>query len=240
MAGQRHSLNSEVVSQSNGTITLEKSIILREGEGEVSSIRAIIGQEKEETIVKTLAVKNGDKVKIPKTEKARNERSIVGQCVLMVDQEIGKTKLGQKDSSFVDILANLLDDEKSVTVLTTPSPISTTGLIYTHGNCTPCSEIGVKVPEQDVQDKHIDSNCTSCTGVITEESERIVQKPGKSQRLKGYFCADTVFNLSQKVLTATEIKVLERGLGFVPTPNSINDADLRRDFEDFSRKMSCR
>ena len=32
LAGQRHSLNSDVVSQSNGTITLEKSIILREGE----------------------------------------------------------------------------------------------------------------------------------------------------------------------------------------------------------------
>ena len=45
---------------------------MREGEGEVSSIRPIIGQEKEETIVKTLAVKNGDKVKISKTEKARN------------------------------------------------------------------------------------------------------------------------------------------------------------------------
>ena len=73
MAGQRHSLNSDVVSQSIGTIALEKSIILREGEWEVSSIKSIIGQEKEEkTIVKTLAVKNGDKVKISKTEKARN------------------------------------------------------------------------------------------------------------------------------------------------------------------------
>ena len=82
-------MNSDVVSQSNGIITLEKSIILREGEGEVSPIKFIIGQEKEEkTIVKTLAVENGDKVKISKTERARNERSIVGQCVLMTDQEI--------------------------------------------------------------------------------------------------------------------------------------------------------
>ena len=51
----------------------------------------------------------------------------------------------------------------------------------------------------------------------------------------------TQFSLfSQKVLTETEIKVLERGLGFAPTPNLINEADLRRDFEDFSRKMRCR
>ena len=97
----------------------------------------------------------------------------------MANQEIGMTEFSRSDSSVLaDILANLLDDEKSVTVLTPPSPISTTGLIYTHGNCTPCSEIGVKILEQDAEDKHIDSNFTSCTGVITEGSERIVQKPG--------------------------------------------------------------
>ena len=32
LPGQRHSLNSDVISQSRGTITLEKSIILPEGE----------------------------------------------------------------------------------------------------------------------------------------------------------------------------------------------------------------
>ena len=53
-----------------------------------------------------------------------------------------------------------------------------------------------------------------------------MQEPRKSQRLKGQFCADTVFNLSQKVLTETEIKVLERDLGCVPTSNLINEADL--------------
>ena len=50
--------------------------------------------------------------------------------------------------ALVDILANLLDDENSVTVLTPLPPVSTTGLIYTHGNCTPCSEIGVKIPDR--------------------------------------------------------------------------------------------
>ena len=70
-------------------------------------------------------------------------------------------------------------------------PISTTGIIHTHGNFTPCSEIDVKLPEQNVQDKDIDSSCTSCTGLITEGSEKIVQEPGKNKRLKGYFCADS-------------------------------------------------
>ena len=30
-------------------------------------------------------------------------------------------------------------------------------------------------------------------------------------RLPGYFCSDTVFNLSKKVLSDAEIKVLEKG-----------------------------
>ena len=61
LAGQRHIWNF-VVSQLNGIITLEESIILHDGAGEMSSIKFITGQEKEEkTIVKTLAAKNGDK-----------------------------------------------------------------------------------------------------------------------------------------------------------------------------------
>ena len=110
-----------VVSQSNGITTLEKSIILREGEGEVSSINPVIGQEKEEkrTMGNTLVVENGDKIKKIKTEKARNEGPVVGQSVLVADQELGKTELSQNDSSLVDIIVNLLNDKNSVTVLTT-------------------------------------------------------------------------------------------------------------------------
>ena len=36
-------------------------------------------------------------------------------------------------------------------------------------------------------------------------------------RLKGTFCSETVFNLSHKVFSQTEIKVLERGSDFAPT-----------------------
>ena len=46
--------------------------------------------------------------------------------------------------------------------------------------------------------------------------------------------------MSNKFLTETEINVLERGLSFVPTPNLLHEEDLRRDFDDFRRKMRCR
>ena len=58
-----------------------------------------------------------------------------------------------------------------------------------------------------------------------EKSPKIV-----NLKLKGYFCFETVFNLSRKVLTETEIRVLEKGLGFAPTPTSVNDSEHRRDF----------
>ena len=51
--------------------------------------------------------------------------------------------------------------------------------------------------------------------------------------LAGCFCSEIVFNLSKKVLTDTEIRVLEKDLGFAPILNKINDPGLRTDFEDF-------
>ena len=50
------------------------------------------------------------------------------------------------------------------------------------------------------------------------------------KRLKGYFCSDTVFNLSGRVLSESEIKVLEKGLDFAPFQSKVNEAELRRDF----------
>ena len=40
-----------------------------------------------------------------------------------------------------------------------------------------------------------------------------------NDRISEYFCSDTVFNLSEKVLTDIGIKVLEKGLDYVPIQN---------------------
>ena len=52
-----------------------------------------------------------------------------------------------------------------------------------------------------------------------------------------YFCLDTVFNLSKKVLSDAKIKVLEKGLHYAPIKNKINEPELR-DFENFCRQMN--
>ena len=58
-----------------------------------------------------------------------------------------------------------------------------------------------------------------------------------NDRISGYFCSDTVFNLSEKILTDIEIKVLEKGFEYAPAQNKINEPELRRDFEEFCRRM---
>ena len=76
---------------------------------------------------------------------------------------------------------------------------------------------------------------------ISEELQR--QSPSKAlnscgrDRISGYFCSDTVFNLSKKVLTDIEIKVLEKGLDYAAIQNKINEPELRKDFEGFCRRM---
>ena len=58
-----------------------------------------------------------------------------------------------------------------------------------------------------------------------------------SKPIGGYFCSDTVFNLSSKVLTDTEINILEKGLDFAPIQNKFNQPELRKDFEEFCRRV---
>ena len=59
-------------------------------------------------------------------------------------------------------------------------------------------------------------------------------------RSQGSFCSKTVFNLSQRVLSEIEIQVLEKALDFAPNQKSINENELRKDFEYFSRRMRIR
>ena len=59
-------------------------------------------------------------------------------------------------------------------------------------------------------------------------------------RMAGSFVSEYVFNLSKKVLSQREINVLQKGLGFSPNQSFINEVDLRKDFNEFSRKMRCK
>ena len=74
--------------------------------------------------------------------------------------------------------------------------------------------------------KNLEVTKDSTSGLTTVEN-----------RLCGYFCSETIFNLSHRVLTDAEIKVLGKGLDFAPIQRKINEPELRRDFNEFCRRM---
>ena len=76
---------------------------------------------------------------------------------------------------------------------------------------------------------HSSNSETSVMGISSITSDE--------NRLTGYFCSDTIFNLSNRVLSDNKIKVLEKGLDFAPLHKKINEPDLRSDFGDFCRRM---
>ena len=53
-------------------------------------------------------------------------------------------------------------------------------------------------------------------------------------RISGYFFSD---KLSHRVLTETEIKVLDKGLHYARIQKKINEPELRKDFSEFCLRM---
>ena len=99
-------------------------------------------------------------------------------------------------------------------------------------NLTKGDESLVNILDDLLQD---DNNVVSNESNLSEE---VITLP--NGRLKGNFCSELVFNLNKRKLTELEVSVLEKGLGFAPTPFAINEAKMRTDFENFARKMRCK
>ena len=137
--------------------------------------------------------------------------------------------LQESDLSLLQILESLQNENDCVSAATAPPTMvtSTAGIIDTS-----CNEI--------IVENRVDSNETSGRGLSDKSNSVPLGRVGDDDRLKGYFCSDVVFNLSHRVLSELEIEVLGKGLGFSPTPSFINEADLKRDFADISRKMRCK
>ena len=60
---------------------------------------------------------------------------------------------------------------------------------------------------------------------------------GNAVPLESAQCSDTAFNLSWKVLTSSEIRILEKGFDLAPIQNKLNESELRTDFEEFCHRM---
>ena len=122
------------------------------------------------------------------------------------------------------MISSLHKVESSSDIMSPPSmSASTAGLINTLRNIA-----------------MVGSTQTSIGRSSDDSLETTIEPSSINGRLKGYYRSDVVFNLSNKVLSDTEINVLGKGLGFTSAPSFINESDLKRDFEDFARKMRCK
>ena len=61
-----------------------------------------------------------------------------------------------------------------------------------------------------------------------------------SKRMERKFISQNVFNLSGRVLTENEIKVLDKGLNFVPTPEKLDRLQIKNDPEKLARDIKLR
>ena len=58
--------------------------------------------------------------------------------------------------------------------------------------------------------------------------------------MEGKFVSQNVFNLSDRVLTGNEIKVLDKQLNFVPTPEKLDRLQIKNDLEKLGRDIKLR
>ena len=148
----------------------------------------------------------------------------------------GKTS-SQVGKSFVDFEAikrDLLSGENSSKTSSNPPVICTnTSVVQESYDVNMSSNVRLS-STQDMELLEILEELQNSNEIISSDSSCDVI-PDK--RLKGYFCSDTVFNLSGRFLSESEIKVLEKGLDFAPFQRKVNEPELRRDFQEFCRRM---
>ena len=72
---------------------------------------------------------------------------------------------------------------------------------------------------QILEERHSSNRETSFMGISSITADE--------NRLAGYFCSDSIFNLTNRVFSDNEIKFLEKGLDFSPTQRKINEPELR-------------
>ena len=76
-----------------------------------------------------------------------------------------------------------------------------------------------------------------CSHGETSNTTNTCEIDEESNRIKGKFVSDNVFNLSRRNITDAELSFLSKGLSFVPTPEKIDRWQVKNDLEKFGRNI---
>ena len=90
---------------------------------------------------------------------------------------------------------------------------------------SPSTAGNINTSRNDTSLQILDSEDEELVNILQSfELEKTPKRAAKviNERLEVYFCSKSVFNLSKKVLTETDIRVLEKSLCFYPAPTKIN------------------
>ena len=121
------------------------------------------------------------------------------------------------DNADVSILADILVQMNDINVTQENASTNTVLTEQSQGNQSVSGEILNNI----VHEGHEIRSSASVT-----QNQSVVG----TERRTGYFCNDMVFNLSNRVLTDTEISLLSKGLSFCPTPKYIDQDELEAAF----------
>ena len=136
-----------------------------------------------------------------------------------IGEGVETSKQNGVDINLSSIWFELLQDDKDLNSKVTTSPPMLTmdsSSVMNHSDVH-ASEVQDEV--FNTQDKEFFSvleDLMDLNDPLYLQNKNISAKVTSEGRISGYFCLDTVFNLSHRVLTETEIKVLEKGLDYAP------------------------
>ena len=162
------------------------------------------------------------------------------------DMVVNPTVKSKDDINFADIYKNLLETEQnsSSQAFLSPPKIcadSSSSDNATNSSCcrrnTFSEEISFNTQDSEILGILEELQCSENVANNSLISGNITATSTEQSRLTGHFVSNTIFNLSRKVLSEAEIKVLEKGLDFAPIQNKINEPELRKDFDEFCRRM---
>ena len=145
----------------------------------------------------------------------------------------GVSKQNGVNINLSSIWSQLLQDDKDLSSKLTTSPPMLTMDSSSAMNHSDFHASEVKDEIFNTQDREFLSvleNLMDIDDPLHPQNKNINFKVTTEGRISGYFCSDTVFNLSHRVLTEIEIKVLEKGLDYAPIQKKINEPELRKDF----------
>ena len=139
----------------------------------------------------------------------------------------------EKVISFQEIKANLVRHDVSQSYVTSPTVLNCDTFVC--NNSSDQTEFVKESP--DVISSQDDELLRILEDLQNESHVNDNSVSSDELRIRGYFCSDTIFNLSNRVLFEDKIKVLEKELDFAPIQRKVNEPELRQDFEEFCRQM---